>query len=219
MDRSKARIVVVVAAVVGLSACAATRIAHSDGSLVSASGLPNGTGERIRVTVEQGCPPTMPLAVTDVDNPPHHVLAEPDADAGLVCRYATDNALHFSPGASTDVAAPAPPPVPNLRGSATLSAVQAASLAAVIAATRIGLPSGAASCPDDEAGHNTLIVLGYPGKPDLDLWYHDTGCQTVDNGPVVASERGSDSFTRFEEAVGALVPRPHEGPATPTPSR
>jgi hypothetical protein len=161
----------------------------------------------------------MPFAVTDVENPADpaltKALAPAGATSGLVCRYATDNVMHFSPGANTDVDTPAPMPVPNLRGSAVLSAAQAASLSKAAAATSIAPAIGSYSCPSGDFGHVALVLLGYSDRADVDVWYSDTGCQVADNGYVSAFLlAGGD----FGSAVDGLVPRPSSGPATPSAS-
>jgi hypothetical protein len=159
----------------------------------------------------------MPFAVTDVENPPDaaltKALAPTGATSGLICRYATDNQMYFSPGANTDVDTPAPMPVPNLRASAVLSAAQAAALSAAAAAASVAPVSGTYSCPQDAPGHDALIVLGYPGSSDVDLWYNDSGCQEIDNGHASAFQVGSESFGNFQDAIDAVVPRPAEGAA------
>jgi hypothetical protein len=239
MHRSRVGIGTVVLSVAGLVACASARIASTDGSLVSPtpSGTPTGAahsspfaapafsappGQHLRVTVAQGCPATMPFAVTDVENPADQALtkalAPAGATSGLICRYATDNTMYFSPGANTDVDTPAPMPVPNLRASATLTPAQAASLSTLVAVTSIAPVVGTYSCPSGEFGHEALIVLGYPSRSDVDLWYSDTGCQGVDNGLVLGFEGGSASFANLQSAIDALVPPPSEGPATPSAS-
>jgi hypothetical protein len=234
MQRSRVGAATVVLAVAGLVACASARIASTNGSLDSPIGTATGAahqsaspnpgfsappGQHLRVTVVQGCPATMPFAVTDVENPPDLALAKELAPAGatsgLICRYATDNQMYFSPGANTDVDTPAPMPVPNLRASAVLTPSQAGSLSAAAAAASIAPATGSYACPSDGPGHVALIVLGYPGRADVDLWYSDTGCQDVDNG--VASDfllAGGD----FGGAVDAIVAPPSEGPATPSAS-
>lgn len=235
MQRSRVGIATVVLGVAGLVACASTRIATSNGSLDSPtpSGTPRGAhsspqtapafsappGQHLRVTVAEGCPKTMPWAVTDVENPTDpaltRVLAPTGATTGLICRYASDNRMYFSPGANTDVDTPAPMPVPNLRASAVLTEGKAASLSGVAAATSIAPVVGSYSCPSDDAGHLVLIVLGYPSRSDVDLWYSDSGCQVADNGYVSAFLlAGGD----FGGAVDAMVARPSEGPATPSAS-
>ncbi len=52
----------------------------------------------------------MPWAITDVENPADQALskalAPAGATSGLICRYASDNVIHFPPGANTDVDTP-----------------------------------------------------------------------------------------------------------------
>ncbi len=236
MDRSRMAIATVVLGVAGLVACASTRIATSNGSL--ASPTPSGTarggtyssplpgpafaappGQHLRLTVLQGCPATMPWAVTDVQNPSDpaltKALAPTGATSGLICRYASDNVVYFSPGANTDVDTPLPMPVPNLRASVVLTSTQATSLSAAVAATSIAAPIGSVACPSGDAGHVALLVLGYPTRTDVDVWYSDTGCQVADNGYVSAFLLGGGDLG---DAVDALVAKPSSGPATPSAS-
>jgi hypothetical protein len=241
MHRSQLAIATVVLGVAGLVACASTRIATTNGSL--ASPTPSGTargggyssplpgpafsappGQHLRLTVAQGCPATMPFAITDVENPADpaltKALAPTGATSGLICRYATDNVMYFSPGANTEVDTPLPMPVPNLRASLVVTSTQATSLSALVAATSIAPAIGTAptSCPEQEPGHEAVIVLGYPTRTDVDLWYSDTGCQGIDNGSVLAFEGGNPSFWKLEDAIDGLVAVPTEGPATPQPT-
>jgi hypothetical protein len=41
-------------------------------------------------------------------------------------------------------------------------------------------------CPAD-FGTTTVIVLSYPGRPDIDLWQTDSGCTYLANGHIRAS--------------------------------
>jgi len=239
MHRSRMAIATLVLGVAGLVACASARMATTNGSLISPT--PSGTargggysspfpvpafsappGQHLRLTVAQGCPTTMPWAVTDVENPAAPALmkelAPTGATRGLICRYATDNVMYFSPGANTEVDTPAPMPVPNLRGSVSLTPAQATSLSALVAATSIAPVIGSYSCPSGDPGHVALIVLGYPDRADVDLWYNDTGCQGIDNGYVLGFEGGSESFGNLVVAIDALIAPPSEGPATPAAS-
>lgn len=233
MRQSRLGIATVALSVAGLVACASSRIASTDGSLLTPTpsyGTPSGAlssplpapsfsapaGQHLRVTVAQGCPATMPWAVTDVENPTDPALttalAPAGATSGVICRYATDDVLYFSPGANTDVDTPSPPPVPNLRASIVLTPGQATSLSAVVAATSVAVPVGSYSCPSGDSGHLALIVLGYPSRSDVDIWYSDTGCQVADNGYVSAFLLGGGDLG---DAVDALVVKPSSGPATP----
>jgi hypothetical protein len=235
MHRTRMAIATLVLAVAGLVACASARMATTNGSLISPtpsgtargggflSPLPNPAfsappGQHLRLTVAQGCPTTMPWAVTDVENPAEPALmkelAPTGATRGLICRYATDNTMYFSPGANTEVDTPAPMPVPNLRGSKVLTAAEAASVSMSAAAVSIAPAVGSYSCPEEYPGHVALVVLGYATRADVDLWYSDTGCQGVDNGYVLGFQGGSESFGNFQDAVDGLVATPSEGPAT-----
>jgi hypothetical protein len=78
--------------------------------------------------------------------------------SGLICRYATDNQMYFSPGANTDVDTPAPMPAPSLRASITLTPIQAISLSALVAATSIAPVTGTYACPEQDPGHEALVV-------------------------------------------------------------
>jgi hypothetical protein len=238
MHRSQLAVATVVLGVAGLVACASARIAASNGSLASPaqSGTPRGAhssplpdpafsappGQHLRVTVAQGCPKTMPWAVTDVENPADpaltKALAPVGATSGLICRYASDNTMYFSPGANTDVDTPAPMPVPNLRASTVLTESQAASLSMLANVTNIAPVTGTYSCPEDLAGHHALIVLGYPTRSDVDLWYSDSACQGIDNGDVLGFQGGNESFWNLQDAIDGLVAPPSEGPATPSAS-
>lgn len=236
MQRSRLGIAAVVLCVAGLVACASARISTTNGSL--ASPTPSGTargsayssplpgpafsapaGQHLRVTVTQGCPATTPWAVTDIENPADpaltKALAPTGATSGLICRYATDDTVHFSPGANTDVDTPSPLPVPNLRASLALTPPQAASLSAAVATTSIAPIVGTYNCPSGDPGHLALIVLGYSTRSDVDLWYTDTGCQGIDNGWELAFEGGNASFWNLQGAIDALVAPPLSGLATP----
>ena len=161
----------------------------------------------------------MPWAITDVENPADpaltKALAPTGATSGLICRYATDNTIYFSPGANTDVETLPPMPVPNLRASKALTAAEAASVSASAAAVSIAPAVGSYSCPEEYPGHVALVVLGYASRTDVDLWYNDSGCETADNGYA-------SSFLltggEFGSAVDALVFPPSEGPAAPPPA-
>ena len=161
----------------------------------------------------------MPWAITDVENPADpaltKALAPTGATSGLICRYATDDTVHFSPGANTDVDTPSPLPVPNLRASLALTPPQVASLSALVAAASIAPVIGTYNCPSGDPGHLALIVLGYSTRSDVDLWYTDTGCQGIDNGWELSFEGGNPSFWNLQGAIDALVGPPSSGLATP----
>lgn len=91
---------------------------------------------------------------------------------GLICRYSPNGSLY----ASVDV-------VTN----------EAVDLAVVIDAISTALPQGTYHCPaaDDSA---SILAFAYAGQPDVDLWFSDSGCETLDNGRIKAYENGNPSF-------------------------
>lgn len=144
----------------------------------------------ISVKAAPPCPSSVGKA-RDVSNP---IASKSDLLAvstrptkGLVCVYA--GAL--GPGR----------PVKQI----VLDASQASRLA--MAVRQVSLqspPSGAVNCPDDAASF-AIIALGFSGSPDEDLWWKTSGCQTVDNGTVGASETANNSFFNFQKAASGLI--------------
>ncbi len=67
-------------------------------------------------------------------------------------------------------------------------------------------PKGVTSCPAD-VGSVSIIVFGYSKPPDIDLWYSDSGCKTLDNGLIGAFEPGNPAFYQsFETLIDELAP-------------
>jgi hypothetical protein len=128
-------------------------------------------GTRLRISVAAGCP-QRDGGATGVRN------AGPDLDrallphdrptGGLVCRYG---------GLGADQH--------RLVGWTRLSRVASRAVADQVARLRIAHEDGVVtSCPLD-AGGVEVVALGYPGRPDVDLWAPPTGCRTVSNGHIV----------------------------------
>jgi hypothetical protein len=64
------------------------------------------------------------------------------------------------------------------------------------------------SCPAGDEGSATIIVFDYESAPDVNLWYADFGCQTLDNGTIGAFEPGNPAFyQKFKPLVDQLAPR------------
>ena len=106
---------------------------------------------------------------------------------GLICVYGGA----FNPGG----------PVKQI----VLNASQASRLA--MAVRKVSLqppPSGAVNCPEDTASF-AIIALAFSGSPDEDLWWNSSGCQTLDNGTVGASETANNSFFTFQKAASDLI--------------
>jgi hypothetical protein len=134
----------------------------------------NAVGPRLRVAAAAGCPAS-DHGVVGVTNPgaqlTRSLLPGGKPMAGLECQY---YGMNVSPW--------------RLHAERHLSAGQARRLATTLAALPLGYPVGEGlspgGCPADESAE--LIVLAYPGRPDVDLWM--TGCNddVVANGYIVA---------------------------------
>jgi hypothetical protein len=155
-------------------------------------------GPYIRVLASEACPSSLGPA-RDVRNFGAWRLSElvPRSPAGgLICRYA---ASATSP--SSAVVHPA------LYRQVRLTATQASGLAGVIDKVSTKAPKGVFSCP---AGWDTatVIAFSYRGRTDADLWYYDSGCQTLDNGKIGAFQGGNSSFYgRFVSLINRLAPQ------------
>jgi hypothetical protein len=42
--------------------------------------------------------------------------------------------------------------------------------------------------------HRDVLVFKFRGRPDIDLWYEDEGCATLDNGYIIVEAFGNPSF-------------------------
>lgn len=147
-------------------------------------------GPDVRVTLAQGCPATVAYN-EDVRNDQAGLddnLVPTDPIGGLVCRYAAT--------AGT----------PVLYRHTTLTRAEARELAAAIDRVSTAAPHGATNCPAAFPSA-TILVFSYSGRSDVDLWYNDTGCQTLDNGRVGAFQGGNPAFYGpFESLIGRLSP-------------
>lgn len=162
-------------------------ILRTDGMTVWISTAPvpdTASGPRIRVTLNDGCPADLANAA-DIENNAgtlrSRMLPAEEPSGGLICEYGGGS--EPGSGASRQFAT-----------STTLTASTATALANVINAIRLQSDdSQIVSCPMDH-GQNDVLLFAYPGQSDVDLWYHPTGCQYLDNGFVVARETGNPSF-------------------------
>jgi hypothetical protein len=138
--------------------------------------LPDTTrGRRLRVTLAGGCPGSDAhrVGVTNSGSDlARELLPAGPPSAALVCRYGGLNEH----------------PRFGLLGQRRLDARSAARLTAAIRRVDLSHSDGAviAGCPMDDASAIVLAVR-YPGRPDVDLWYYDTGCRTVANGLIRAN--------------------------------
>jgi hypothetical protein len=150
----------------------------------------------IRVTVAGGCPASLDAAA-DVRNDPSGLTARlvpagDQPDSALICRY---------PGMATADGLPSPK---NRR--IVLRRAAADALARALAQVSLVQPKGMFSCPADFESL-AIIVLHYAAGSGVDIWYRTTGCQTLDNGYVLAFEGANPSFyNTFVDAYARLVP-------------
>jgi len=173
-------------AVVAISACAGSPATHPA----------NTTGQLIRVLAASGCPTSLGSAhdVRNVGSWPTRELAPPAPTGGLICRYAASSS-------QPTVAAP------SLYRQVRLAATEAAALGRAIDDLSTKPRTGVTACP---AGFDTasVIVLSYRSGQVADLWFSDTGCQTLDNGSLSAFEPGDPAFyLRFDSLIGSLAPQ------------
>jgi hypothetical protein len=128
----------------------------------------------VRVTLASGCP-SSDRGVTGVSNPGAKLgrqlssrMVPPGRPvAGLRCRYDGLNGQPWQRVATAHLSARA-----AQRAARTMSAMPLSHT--------IG---GVMFCPFDDSSY-AILVLAYPGRPDIDLWIHLNGCQGVSNGHI-----------------------------------
>ncbi len=130
-------------------------------------------GPAIRVTVATGCPPT-DRGRRDVSNPgdpdlERRLLPAAAPSAALRCTYAGLNGATYT-----------------LTSGRQLTATQAAGAAGHIQALPLGTSqTGPHGCPMDDA-RTSILAFSYPGRSDVDIWEHTSGCASTDNGHIVS---------------------------------
>lgn len=142
-------------------------------------------GPTIQILASGSCPQSLGAA-RDVRTQGAWRLTEllpTSASSGLICRYSA-----FAIGPATS-----PVAHPALYRQVRLGRAGASALARLIDKVSTKAPTGVTSCP---AAFNTatVIAFGYGSGVGANLWYSDTGCQTLDNGSIGASETGNPSF-------------------------
>ncbi len=161
---------------VGLAPLSPTRtLVRVDGEAIWLDPTPRSdvqTGPRLRVTATRGCP-DRDRAVVGVTNPGPalntSLLPAEGPTSGLICVYTGLNGRRFA-----------------LTRHVPLTRPAARRLAAVIQHLPLShTVGGTMFCPDDDARADVLI-LAYPDRPDVDLWYRPRGCSTIANGFITA---------------------------------
>ena len=131
-------------------------------------------GTRVHVTLATGCPTTNAglVGVTndgaDLDRA---LLPQAAPTAGLGCHY---TGMNGAAGTTNAVSDAKPETQFRLAGSTRLDAHAAQALATTVSGFRLShLTGGTSSCPMDDARID-LVVLAYPNRPDIDLWWSIT---------------------------------------------
>ncbi len=150
----------------------------------------------VRVTVANGCPAELGGAQDVVNSYTGDELVPPGPVSALICRYWSS----FPATPETKVRG-------SLYASVALATSDAVRLAAVIDAISTAAPQGTYHCPAG-LGSASIIAFAYAGRANVDLWFSDSGCQTLDNGRIAASENGNPSFyNNFLTLMGELAPQ------------
>ena len=110
---------------------------------------------------------------------------------GIICRYTSS---------------PARSPFQLVR-SALVNGRTAQAFENTVAKIRTTRPAWVAHCPAAIA-RVTVLAFGYAHGRVVDLWYEDSGCQTLDNGYLEASELSNPPFQQFIGLVAEIAPIP-----------
>ena len=146
---------------------------------------------KLRVDMASGCPASVAAYQDVVNTFPGPPLVPANPKMGLICRY----------GPSTGTPGPA-----RLERQTRLDQTQAGLLAGAVRQLSLAPPAGISHCPAD-FGLVAVIGFSFPGRPAVGLWYHASGCQTLDNGRIGSFEGGNPSFySRFLSVVDRLSP-------------
>lgn len=121
-------------------------------------------------------------------------MVPPNPTAGLICRYAPPSSFEQT----SEVRG-------SLYAQLRLTRAQAVQLAGVIDAMSTAVPPNA-HCPA-EILSASIIAFAYANAPDVDLWFKDSGCQTLDNGRMSASAIANPAFDGpFESLIAKWAP-------------
>ncbi len=150
----------------------------------------------VHVLVSSGCSASLGGAKDVVNSYTGDEMVPPDPQSGMICRY---RAGLSKPG---ETGAPG-----SLYTSVALDTDVAVHLATVVDAISTAAPQGTVACPSDDESAS-IIAFAYSSRSDVDLWFSDSGCQTLDNGRIAASEPGNPSFyNTFLTLMNQLAPQ------------
>jgi hypothetical protein len=124
------------------------------------------------------------------------ILTPPSPESGLICRFGpayTNSRMTVAGG--------------TLYRRRWVDMNTARHLASVIDSISTAGPQGVTSCPSTDFSA-TIIAFAYRDAPDVDLWFSDSGCRTLDNGLIGAFENGNPRFYQtFESLINELCPQ------------
>lgn len=177
---------------VGVGTVSATTPAHLHTS--QANWVISPRRPLIRIPPEGPCPKSI-RDFNDVANTEDSLrshLLPPGALFGIICRYIT---------------VPKRTPYKLYRRS-LINGRTAAAFEDAINNIQTERPEEIVSCPAKfiEA---TVLAFGYLDGHFVDLWYEDSGCQTLDNGYLEASETTDPPFQNFIQLVNQIAPLPN----------
>jgi hypothetical protein len=143
---------------------------------------------KLRVDVAAGCPASVSAYRDVVNTFPGPPLVPPGPDGAIVCRY-------LGPSGPRQLAR-----------QTRLDEAQAQLLSEAVRGLSLRAPEGVYMCPAD-FNTNALIGFSYLARPDVGLWYHASGCQSLDNGRIGSFETANPSFYNgFLVTVDRLSP-------------
>jgi len=172
------------------------------GSIPTVTPRPSDVSGPIHWKAADGCPKSVDLAqvrggvVNQGSGLSKQLLPTAASPNGvLICSYASNNE-------ST--------PITNsqLVASTSLESTKASELGSVIRDISLVDHSDGAKCPAYSAGIFMVLIFSYESRPDIDLLYRNTGCESLSNGVSIAYETGNPSFydgfkSAFERVAGA----------------
>jgi len=165
-------------------------------SCASASWLSSLGQAPVHVAVANGCPAELGGAQDVASSYTGDELVPPGPVSALICRYWS----RYPETPATKVPG-------SLYAKVALATSDAVHLATVIDAISTAAPRGTFHCPADIRSAS-IIAFAYVSRADVDLWFSDSGCATLDNGRIAASENGNPSFYNdFLTLMDKLAPQ------------
>lgn len=155
----------------------------------------------LNVPPEGPCPSTI-RGFYDVTNAEHsleqHLLPQ-GALFGIICRYGSAKGQGRF----------------ELERTALVNGRTALAFEAAVERIATTKPRAVEFCPE-QLPSATILAFGYGDGDDVDLWYSDSGCETLDNGFLEAAEVSNPAFSdRFVPLLNEIAPL-HRSSASPS---